>query len=107
MIYFGGNHVGGLTQITENVFRAGRTYALQMYAVNNKAYDILIKYCSDKIDSVVSGKQKLEPSVAADYFIADLHKILNVYVIRPHFSWQRKSFSDLAENVVYYDFLKK
>ena len=107
MIYFGGNHVGGLQQITPNIFKAGRTYALQMYAVNEKFYDLAIKYMSDKIKWVLSGRQPLKPSVAADYFIADLHQIINCYVVRPHFSWQRKSYSDLAEQVVDYDFLKK
>lgn len=106
MIYFGGNHVGGLLQITPNIFRAGRTYALQMYAVNEKFYDLAIKYYSDKIKWVLSGRQPLKPSVAADYFIADLHQIINCYVVRPHFSWQRKSYSDLAEQVVDYDFLR-
>jgi GR25 family glycosyltransferase involved in LPS biosynthesis len=107
MIYFGGNHVGGLLQFSPNVCRAGRTYALQMYAVRDKFYDLAIKYYSDKIKWVLSGRQPLKPSVAADYFIADLHQIINCYVIKPHFSWQRKSYSDLAENVVYYDFLKE
>lgn len=107
MIYFGGNHVGGLQQITPNIFKARRTYALQMYAVNEKFYDLAIKYMSDKIKWVLEGRQPLNPSVAADYFIADLHPIINCYVIRPHFSWQRKSYSDLAEKVVDYDFLKK
>ena len=106
MLYFGGNHVGGMLQISENVFKCFRTYALQMYAVNEKFYDLAIKYYSDKIDRVLTGKQKLEPSVAADFFIADLHHLINCYVIKPHFSWQRESYSDLAEQVVNYDFLK-
>jgi glycosyl transferase family 25 len=106
MIYFGGNHVGGLIQVNEYFFRCLRTYALHMYAVNEKCYDLLIKYLSDKIKWVLEGKQSLKPSVAADYFIGDLHYIINCYSIKPRLAWQKEGYSDIQEEVINYDFLK-
>lgn len=106
MIYFGGNHVGGLIQENEYFFRCLRTYALHMYAVNEKCYDLFIKYLSDKIKWVLSGRQSLKPSVAADYFVGDLHQITNTYTIKPHFAWQSEGYSDIQESIMNYDFLK-
>lgn len=106
MIYFGGNHVGGLIQENEYFFRCLRTYALHMYVVNEKCYDLLIKYLTDKIDWVLSGRQSLKPSVAADYFVGDLHQITNTYVVKPHLAWQSEGYSDIQESIMNYDFLK-
>jgi glycosyl transferase family 25 len=106
MIYFGGNHVGGLIQENEYFFRCLRTYALHMYAVNEKCYDLLIKYLTDKINWVLSGRQSLKPSVAADYFVGDLHQIINTYAVKPHLAWQSEGYSDIQESIINYDFLK-
>jgi GR25 family glycosyltransferase involved in LPS biosynthesis len=106
MIYFGGNHVGGLIQVNDYFFRCIRTYALHMYAVNEKSYDLIIKYLSDKIKWVLNGKQSLKPSVAADYFISDIHQITNTYVVKPYLSWQKEGYSDIQESVMNYDFLR-
>lgn len=106
MLYFGGNHVGGLIQVNQYFFKCLRTYALHMYAVNEKCYDLIIKYLSDKIKWSLEGKQPLKPSVAADYFIGDLHQILNTYTIKPHLGWQKEGYSDIQESVINYDFLR-
>lgn len=106
MLYFGGNHVGGLIQVNEYFFRCLRTYALHMYAVNEKCYDLIIKYLSDKIKWTLEGRQSLKPSVAADYFVGDLHNIINCYGLKPRIAWQREGYSDIQEEVINYDFLK-
>lgn len=106
MIYFGGNHVGGLVQVNDNFFRCLRTYALHMYAVNEKFYDLLIKYLDDKINRVINGKFPLKPSVAADYFVADLHMVSYCYIMKPYLAWQSDGYSDIQESVINYDFLK-
>lgn len=111
MIYFGGNHIGGFSQVNEFFFKLNRSYAIQCYAVNSKFFDEIISYLGVRINDILSGKITLltsvPTSVAADYFIADLHNTSNTYVIRPHLCWQKEDFSDIQEIVVNYDFLKK
>lgn len=107
MIYFGGNHQGNISQVTENFFRVSHTYALQMYAVNNKCYDKIINFLEEKIDKIIKGKVTYKPSVAADFFIALLQPSINCYCIRPHLSWQSQDFSDIQERIVNYDYLLK
>jgi GR25 family glycosyltransferase involved in LPS biosynthesis len=107
MIYFGGNHSAPLIQITENVFKMNWTYALQMYAVNSKFFDKLISFLEDKIEKSLRREISLTPSVAADYFMAQLQSEYNCYVIRPHFSWQRENYSDIQQKVLNYDYLLK
>jgi GR25 family glycosyltransferase involved in LPS biosynthesis len=107
MIYFGGNHQGGINQVSENIFRVTHTYALQMYAVNNKCYDTIINFLEDRIEKVLNNKVSVKPSVAADFFIALLQPSINCYCIRPHLSWQLQDFSDIQERVVNYDYLLK
>lgn len=107
MLYFGGNHQGGINQVTENIFRVNHTYALQMYAINSKCYDLIINFLEERIDKVLNGKVSHKPSVAADFFIALLQPSINCYCIRPHLSWQSQDFSDIQEKVVNYDYLLK
>jgi GR25 family glycosyltransferase involved in LPS biosynthesis len=107
MIYFGGNHVGGYLPVNDYFFKIFKSYAIQCYAVNSKCFGLIINYLENKINQVLNGTLNPKPSVAADYFIADLHPSLNCYVIRPHVCWQKEDFSDIQESVVNYDFLKK
>jgi glycosyl transferase family 25 len=106
MIYFGGNHVGGLIQVNDYFFKCMKTYALHMYAVNESCYDLFIKYLSDKIKWTLNGKNYLKPSVAADFFVSDLHQITNTYVIKPHLAWQKEGYSDIQEEIINYGFLR-
>jgi GR25 family glycosyltransferase involved in LPS biosynthesis len=107
MLYFGGNHEGGFSQVSENIVKINHTYALQMYAVNAKCYDTIIDFLQDRIDKVINGNVTPKPSVAADFFIALLQPSINCYCIRPHLSWQSQDFSDIQERVVNYDYLLK
>lgn len=107
LLFFGGNHVGGSSIINTNVQRLFRSYAIHAYGVNKQSYDVLIHYMETKIDKVKNTPEKLTPSVAADYFMADLHKNLSVYGFRPHLAWQRTGFSDIQQAIMNYDFLKK
>jgi GR25 family glycosyltransferase involved in LPS biosynthesis len=109
MLFFGGNHVQGFTNISENIQRLFGSYAIHAYGIKNDVYDIIIKFMSDKIDMVFNNKEtKYTPSVAADYFMAFLHKTLTVYGFKnPHLAWQRTGFSDIQGGIVNYDFLKK
>jgi GR25 family glycosyltransferase involved in LPS biosynthesis len=107
ILFFGGNHVGGANIINTNVQRLFRSYAIHAYGVSKAAYDVIIHYMESKIEKVKTTPEKLNPSVAADYFMADLHRNLNVYGFRPHLAWQRTGYSDIQEAVMNYDFLKK
>ena len=107
MIYFGGNHIGGFQPVNDFFYKIRRSYAIQCYAINSKCFDLLIAHLENRINSVLDKTFSLKPSVAADFFIADLQPILNCYVIRPHLCWQKEDFSDIQEVVINYDFLKK
>lgn len=106
-INFGGNHIGGLLPISPNMTKMRRSYALHAYGLHNKSYDYAIQYMENKINNVITnGKSVIRQSVAADFFMADLHSILNFYCFRPHIAWQKEDYSDIQRTKVNYDFLK-
>jgi GR25 family glycosyltransferase involved in LPS biosynthesis len=105
-LLFGGNHAEGYQQISENFIKVNASYSLHAYAINKKFYDNVINYMNNKIQNVIdNGTQGIE-SVAADYFMADLHMSSNWYCIRPHLAWQRSGYSDIRESIMDYNFLK-
>lgn len=107
ILFFGGNHVGGTTQINKDVKKLYRSYAIHAYAIRKSAYDIIIQHMDNKINTVLTNPDKtFTPSVAADYFMADLHRVLNVYCFNQHIAWQKDDFSDIQQTVVNYNFLK-
>lgn len=106
-VHFGGNHVGGLSMINANIGKMNKSYALHAYGLNNKSYDPIILYMENCINNVIqNGKDVIKVSVAADFFMADLHKNLNFYCFRPHIAWQREDYSDIQRSKVNYNFLK-
>lgn len=106
MIYFGGNHIGGFQLVNEFFFKIRRSYAIQCYAINSKCFDLLISHLDEKVNGLLNHTISSEPGAAADFFIADLHPFLNCYVIRPHMSWQKESYSDIQEAIMFYPELK-
>lgn len=106
MLYLGGNHIGGLTQINQFLFKMNRSYAIQAYILNKKAFYPIIEYFTSIIPKILNSDKMIGPSVAADYFLADLHKQMNCYVIKPHITYQLSDFSDIQQTVVDYKFLK-
>lgn len=107
-LHFGGNHVYGLQRTPQpNIVRMNRSYAIHAYALNSNSFDILIEYLTKKINDVIqNGKSVIKESVAADYFIADLHRILNFYCFVPHIAWQKDDYSDIQRKNVNYNFLR-
>jgi GR25 family glycosyltransferase involved in LPS biosynthesis len=100
MLFFGANHSENniwmrepLIKITDHVYKIIKCYAIHCYAVNQKAYDKLIKTLSNKT----------KPS---DVLISDIQSELNCYLFRPHLAWQRPSYSDIEEKFTDYSFLK-
>ncbi len=107
IIFFGGNHVGGTRPVSPGVVKLGGSYAIHACGIHKKAYDIMIQHLEHKIGQVEANKEKrFTPSVAADYFLAPLHKVLNVYCFRPHIAWQLDGYSDIQHSNVNYNFLK-
>lgn len=107
-ILFGGNHVGGGIQINENLIKVNRSYALHCYGLNSKVFKETIDYMNSRIQNVIdNGSEVIKNSVAADFFMADLHRINNWYCFRPHLAWQRTGYSDIQKNIMNYDFLRK
>lgn len=104
---FGGNHIGGLLNVTINLSKMIRSYALHAYGINCKAYDSVIVHMENCINNVIqNGKNVIKTSVAADFFMADLHNHLNFYCFIPHLAWQKEDYSDIQKTKVNYNFLK-
>lgn len=95
MLYLGGQHFHGMDmpQINENVYKCVYTLAAQSVGIKNTVYDYFI----DKLMNI---------SKINDLHYAEAHKEINAYVIIPHLSWQRNSFSDIENANVDYSFLK-
>lgn len=107
-LLFGGNHVGGGHLVNQNVMKVNRSYALHAYALTQNVFKETIDYMNSRIQNVIdNGSEVIKTSVAADFFMADLHRINNWYCFRPHLAWQREGFSDIQKNIMNYDFLKK
>lgn len=94
MIYFGGNHVGGASQVSINILKIYGSYAIHSIVVRNTMFDWLIENIA-----------KAEKPV--DVYYADLHRSHNVYCFYPHLAWQRPDFSDINQCNVDYDFLRR
>jgi glycosyl transferase family 25 len=104
---FGGNHIGGKLQVSPNIGKINRSYALHAYGLNEKSYDYIINYLEHKIGKIIKeGKDVIKTSVAADFFMADTQQVLNWYCFTPHLAWQKEDFSDIQKNNVNYDFLR-
>lgn len=107
-ILFGGNHIGGGSTVGPNILRVNRSYALHCYGLNAKVFNETIDYMNSRIQNVIdNGKDVIKQSVAADYFMADLHRINSWFCFRPHLAWQRTGYSDIQKNIMDYDFLRK
>lgn len=106
IILFGGNHVISPTHVNKNIFKMVRTYAIQCYAINGKFLKSLYDYMCYNIGNVFCCQNKLQPSVAADFFMANIFPNINAYTVLPNITWQRKSYSDIQLEVRDYTFLK-
>ena len=93
MLYLSGNHVGGCLQISENMFKIFHSFAIHSFAIKSELFDLII-----------NGLPKYKKAV--DVFYAELQSLFPSYVIRPHLTWQRESFSDIQGGIMNYDFLK-
>ena len=92
-LYFGGNHLGSINQINQNIFRLSYTFTTHAFAINNNLYDelmLLLKSASKQVDVIY----------------AELHSKYNSYTIKPTMAWQRSDYSDIQGGVMNYDFLK-
>ena len=108
ILFFGGNHVGGMTPVSSGVVKLGGSYAIHACGINETCYDLLITHLEKNINKIETNKEtKFTPSVAADYFLAQVHKVLNVYCFIPHLAWQKDGHSDIQGDYMNYDFLRK
>jgi len=108
ILFFGGNHVGGMRPISQGVVRLGGSYAIHACGIKNTSYDLLITHLEKSIEKVKNNpQQRFTPSVAADYFLAQVHRNLNVYCFVPHMAWQKDGHSDIQGAYMDYNFLRK
>jgi GR25 family glycosyltransferase involved in LPS biosynthesis len=95
MLYLGGQHYHGmnLQQVTENVFKCEYTLCAHSVAFKYTVFDRFI----DKLIDITK---------PCDVHYAESHKEINAYVIVPHLTWQKNSYSDIEKFNVDYTFLK-
>lgn len=95
MLYLGGQHFHGmnLEKINENVFKCEYTLAAHSVAFNKTVFDRFIN-------------KLIDVTKPCDVHYAESHKEINAYVIIPHLTWQRGSYSDIENANVDYTFLK-
>lgn len=92
-LYMGGNHVGGVSMINENIGKMNHTYAIHAICVKEDLYDHILEMLK-------------EERVQVDVTYAQLQKIFPSYVIRPHLAWQKDGYSDIQGGYQDYNFLK-
>lgn len=95
MLYLGGQHYHGmnLQQVSEHVYKCEYTLTTHSVAFNSTVFDMFI----DKLIDITK---------PCDTHYAESHKKINAYVIIPHLTWQRQSYSDVEKVNVDYTFLK-
>jgi GR25 family glycosyltransferase involved in LPS biosynthesis len=95
MLYLGGQHFHGmnLQQVSEHVFKCEYTLCAHSVAINSTVFDRFI----DNLINITK---------PCDVHYAEAHKEINAYVIIPHLTWQRNSYSDIEKVNVDYSFLK-
>jgi GR25 family glycosyltransferase involved in LPS biosynthesis len=95
MIYLGGQHFHGmnLQKVSENVYKCEYTLCAHSVIFNHTVYD---RFINSLIDI----------TKPCDVHYAESHKDINAYVIIPHLTWQRNSYSDIENVNVDYSFLK-
>lgn len=95
MLYLGGQHFHGmnLSQVSENVYKCEYTLAAHSIAFKNTVYDRFIKSLVDI-------------TKPCDVHYAESHKDINAYVIVPHLTWQKNTYSDIEKINIDYSFLK-
>lgn len=91
-LYFGGNHLGGLIQVSENVSKMNHSYALHSFAVRKTMFDKILNTIHEEY-------------IPVDVYYALMMKDCNAYTFRPSLSYQRNGFSYIQEKYKNYDFL--
>lgn len=92
-LYFGGNHIHGVVPINNFVGIIRHTYTTNAYCINDNMFDTIIGVLSPALKQV-------------DVYYAQLQKITNAYVFKPHLAYQRNGYSYIQEGNVDYSFLK-
>lgn len=92
-IYLGGNHIGNLTQINNDVFKMSHSYAIHAIGIKNTMFY-----------SILETLKKEEKQV--DVYYAMMMQFCNAYVIKPHLSYQKDGYSYIQDGYRSYNFLK-
>ena len=107
-LFFGGNHIEGFSGVAPGVVKINRSYAIHACGIKKESYDVMIRHLKIKINMVMKDLTIYhQPSVAADYFLGDLHRSLNTYCFLPHLAWQASGHSDINDEYTDYSFLKR
>jgi GR25 family glycosyltransferase involved in LPS biosynthesis len=88
MVYFGGNHMGGLKPVGVNVGRCVHTLTTNCYAMRDTMYDLMLESIPDDVNL-------LEMPIDVLYTSIQKSGRYNCYAFRPHLVWQDSIFSDI------------
>ena len=97
MIYFGGNHIGGLKSVNTNIAKCIHTLTTNCYAMKSTLYDVVL----NAIPNDVSGLK-----MPVDVLYTNIQKRHNCYAIRPVVAWQDSIFSDIENKSQELPFLR-
>jgi GR25 family glycosyltransferase involved in LPS biosynthesis len=97
MIYFGGNHLGGLKPVDVNVAKCIHTLTTNCYAMKSTLYDIVL-------GAIPGDVSDLEMPV--DVLYTSIQKRYNCYAFKPVLVWQDSIFSDIENKSQELPFLK-
>jgi len=87
MIYFGGNHLGGLKPVDVNVGRCQHTLTTNMYAMKHTLYDIVLNAISETVEGLEMPVDVLYTKIQNGPY--------NCYAAKPQLVWQGSIFSDI------------
>lgn len=92
-IYLGGNHIGGLEKITDNISKMKFTHTTHAVGIKNTMFYSILETLKQEYKQV-------------DVYYAMMMQFCNAYVTRPHLAYQRDGFSYIQNRNRNYNFLK-
>lgn len=99
MVYFGGNHIGGIKPVNINIGRCIHTLTTNCYAMKHTIYDYVLSKLPGEVDL-------LKMPIDVLYTEIQKNSKFNCYTFKPHLVWQDSIFSDIENKSQELPFLR-